>query len=197
MLEDLIINYGYLAIIIGTFLEGETIVLLGGLAAHNGLLQVEYVILAAFCGSFSGDQVWFTMGRRWGNNIIRRWPKWEKRVNRVHVMMEKYHDWIIVLFRFFYGIRNVTPIALGMSNVKRLRFALLNGLGAAVWATSFGAGGYVFGAAMEQFIGKAKHYQQTALIALASVFILWWLYRVIFGGKKDNNSTGANATRKD
>ena len=50
-LEQFIENYGYLAVLIGTFLEGETIVILGGIAAKLGHLSVEGVALAAFIGT--------------------------------------------------------------------------------------------------------------------------------------------------
>lgn len=39
--EQLIADYGYLAILIGTFLEGETILALGGLAARMGHLELR------------------------------------------------------------------------------------------------------------------------------------------------------------
>ena len=52
-------NYGYAAILVGTFLEGETILVLAGLAAQLGYLTLSGVILAAFLGSLSGDQLFF------------------------------------------------------------------------------------------------------------------------------------------
>ena len=48
---QLIQSYGYWAILAGTFLEGETILVLAGFAAHLGYLQLPWVILAAFAGS--------------------------------------------------------------------------------------------------------------------------------------------------
>jgi membrane protein DedA with SNARE-associated domain len=57
--ETIIAQYGYFAIIIGTFLEGETILVIGGFLAHIGLLSLPLVILSAFIGSFSGDQLYF------------------------------------------------------------------------------------------------------------------------------------------
>jgi membrane protein DedA with SNARE-associated domain len=38
-LESILDPYGYLAVLVGTFLEGETILVLGGFAAHRGYLQ--------------------------------------------------------------------------------------------------------------------------------------------------------------
>ena len=58
-LEQLIESYGYIVLVIGTFLEGETILVLGGIAAKLGYLQLYGVVLAAFIGSLAGDQLYF------------------------------------------------------------------------------------------------------------------------------------------
>lgn len=61
-METFVQTYGYWAILIGTFLEGETILVLGGLAAHMGYMDLNGVILAAFAGSLSGDQLFSSWG---------------------------------------------------------------------------------------------------------------------------------------
>ncbi len=61
-LECLVREYGYFALLIGTFLEGETILIIGGLLAKLGLLKLPTVMLVVFIGSFSGDQLYFYIG---------------------------------------------------------------------------------------------------------------------------------------
>jgi membrane protein DedA with SNARE-associated domain len=60
--------YSYLIAFVWTFLEGETIVLFAGFAAAHGLLNPILVLVAAWLGSFSGDQLYFWIGRPlpWG-----------------------------------------------------------------------------------------------------------------------------------
>jgi membrane protein DedA with SNARE-associated domain len=58
--ESLIQDYGYLAILIITFIEGETIVILAGVAAHLNFLDINWVIVTAIIGSFAGDQTGIT-----------------------------------------------------------------------------------------------------------------------------------------
>ena len=55
MLEYLITTYGYPALFLGTFLEGETILIIAGIAAFEGMLDIHQAILTAFIGSMSGD----------------------------------------------------------------------------------------------------------------------------------------------
>ena len=64
LIQTLIQNYGYWAVFVGTFIEGETILLLGGFAAHRGYLALPWVIVAAFFGSLCGDQLFFFLGRK-------------------------------------------------------------------------------------------------------------------------------------
>lgn len=51
MMETFILRWGYLAIVAGTFFEGEAILIAGGALAHRGILFLPDVILAAFLGS--------------------------------------------------------------------------------------------------------------------------------------------------
>lgn len=176
-LQGFIENYGYAAILVGTFLEGETILILAGLAAHLGYLNLPLVILAAFAGSLSGDQLYFYLGRKHNSYILKRKPAWEPRIAKFNRLLERYHTLLILSFRFFYGLRTVSPFAMGMSSVSTARFAVLNAIGALVWAVSFGTGGYFFGQALEIIIGDLKKYEFILLgtIALAGT-IVWGIH---------------------
>ena len=173
-IEILIQKFGYLAICIGAFLEGETILIIGGFAAHRGYLMLPYVILAAFIGTLFGDQLFFFIGRFKGKQFLDRRLKWRSRVERAKRMMDRHHALVIIGFRFIYGIRTVTPFVLGMSNVKTWRFVFLNILSAIVWATGIGTAGYFFGVTIEALIEDIKHYEQIIIIAIAVIGIIIW-----------------------
>ena len=83
MLESLITQYGYPILFIGTFLEGETVLVLGGVAAHLGYLSLDGVIACGFSGTLFGDQLYFFLGRRHGQSLLQRRPTWQKRAERV------------------------------------------------------------------------------------------------------------------
>ena len=77
MLESLLTTYGYPAIILGTFLEGETLMILAGVAAHLGYLSLDWVIVCGFCGTFFGDQLYFFLGRRHGKSMLASRTSWQ------------------------------------------------------------------------------------------------------------------------
>lgn len=175
LLSELIRNYGYLAILIGTFLEGETILLLGGLAAHMGYLELPWVVTAALAGSFTGDQLYFYIGRYYGPRIIARRLSWQESAAKVYRHLHRHQNLLILTFRFFYGLRNVTPFAVGAARISRLRFFALNLIGAVAWAAAFGTAAYFSGGAFRLMLSDFRHYELYVLLGLAVAGFLLWL----------------------
>ncbi len=81
---------------------------------------------------------------------------------------------MILSFRFLYGLRTVAPFVIGMSPVSAKKFILFNAVGAFAWAVAVGSGGYIFGQALEIFIGKLKHYEGVVFVAIAIISVLIW-----------------------
>jgi Na+/H+-dicarboxylate symporter/membrane protein DedA with SNARE-associated domain len=172
--EQLIIDYGYWALLIGTFLEGETILLVAGFLAHQGLLDLHWVILAAFSGSFASDQTAFYIGRNGGMRLLARRPSWRDKTQRVFDLLYRHQLPIILGFRFVYGIRNVTPFAIGASGFPAHRFLVLNLFGALIWAISFAFIGYQTGAAIKPLFEFAKNYELAVVgLVLATVALFF------------------------
>lgn len=175
-LEYFIQEYGYLAILIGTFIEGETIVVLGGLAAPLGYLDLQWVMLSAFAGSFFGDQLYFYIGRHYGPRIIAKRLSWQANAEKVYKLLRRHQDILILTFRFYYGLRNVTPFAIGASQVSRVRYFTLNFIGAIIWAITLGWLGYLFGEAFRLFLDD---FHQKGLLVLGALVVvgavIWFL----------------------
>ena len=178
-LEELIATYGYLAILVITFIEGETIVILAGVAAHLGFLDLPWVIAAAVAGSFSGDQTWYYIGRHWGPKIIAKRLSWQEGAQKVYKHLHRHQYWLILTFRFYYGLRNVTPFVVGSAHIPRLRFFSLNLIGAIVWAITFAYVGYGLGEASQYFIDDFKRYGLYLLGALVLAGVAVWLTTLI------------------
>jgi len=173
-LESILQTYGYWALLIGTFLEGETILILGGFLAHRGYLELPWVIAAAFTGTLAGDQLFFFIGRIKGGSFLDKKPLWKPSIEKVHNLFERYQMLLILGFRFIYGIRTVTPFVIGMSRVKTERFIILNIIGALVWAIVIGTGGYLFGAVFEALLGNIKHIEKELIIAIILIGTAAW-----------------------
>lgn len=178
MLEQLIKDYGYLALFIGCFLEGETILIIAGVAASEGLLDIRLAILSAFLGTVSGDSVYFLLGRYHGDWLLSKLPRWRPSLRKALKMLERHCVWVILSYRFMYGIRNVTSFAVGVSRIRAWFFALLNLTGAVVWALMFGYGGFYLGEALLRLAKSIRHNQVKLFWLVLAVALAIWLYRV-------------------
>ncbi|GAB7080584.1 DedA family protein [Megalodesulfovibrio paquesii] len=168
--EYLLQNYGALVVLIGTFLEGETVLIVGGFLAHQGYFPLEHVMLAAFAGSVSGDTFFFFLGRYRGKLLLRRRQSLRSKARKVDRLIHKHKYPLLLGFRFLYGLRAVTPFVVGMMGSIPVRlYMICNLIGASVWAVAVAAGGYYFGQALEVLLVKIKHYEQWALLGLAVV----------------------------
>lgn len=165
-------EYHYLTyplVLVATFIEGETIVILMGAASSAGELpiNVELLALAAFAGSFCGDQLYYLIGRRYGAPLLNRWPTLGHKIEWAFQLVKDHPTLFILSFRFIYGIRNIAPFVIGISGVPRLRYMVLNFIAAMVWAHSFAWGGYWLGRALEHWLGQNKWYALLGFFALA------------------------------
>jgi membrane protein DedA with SNARE-associated domain len=179
-LKTLIDNYGYWAVLVGTFFEGETILILGAVAAHQGYLHLPWVICAAFTGTLCGDQVFFVLGRWRSPRFLEKHPRWMEKVERVDALIMRFRVLFMLAFRFFYGLRSVTPFAFGMSSVPALHFLIYNALGALVWAAVVGMAGYMLGAAVERIIENVKHYEWQLFAGIALAGALMWAFHFFY-----------------
>lgn len=190
-LADFVSTYGYAAVLIGTFFEGETILVLGGIAAHLGYLELPWVIATAFCGTVIGDQLYFLLGRYLGTTYLRRWPTWRLRAARVRRLLERHAIPLIVGFRFLYGIRSVTSFVIGTTRVPVLLFVSLNVLGASIWACVVGGLGFAFGEGLQLMLGNIKHYELGAMGVVALGGVMFWGFNTLRLRRQAKHETGA------
>lgn len=181
-LETIISRYGYAVVLVGTFLEGETILVIAGFLAHRGHLNLFLVILAALAGTMGGDQLFFHLGRWKGMSFLEKRPAWRPRAQRAIELLDRHHRWIILGFRFVYGMRTITPFVIGAGRVPPGRFALYNFLGAVAWAVAVAGLGYLLGHAVELFLADVKRYERMIIAGLAIVgAVLWLVHRYRLG----------------
>ena len=182
----LLSNYGYHVILLWTFLEGETIVIIAGALMGAGILDLRpwLIALCAFIGSFSTDQLMFALGKYKGPAMLRYFPRLEKKMGKAKELFKKYDTALILSFRFIYGVRNITPIMLGISGVSHKKFLLLNFIGAAVWAVTFTYGGVLLGMAFTKVMHYFGHGILYVLLAVIAGAVGVWYFRARSNVKK-------------
>lgn len=188
--ETFIEHYGYAAILIGTFLEGETILVIAGFLAHRGYFRLDLVMAAAFAGSVLGDQMYFFLGRWKGRDFIASRPYLSRHSDRVERLLRKNRVWLILSFRFVYGLRTVTPLMLGASQLPAGLFLSLNLISAMAWAGAVGFAGYYFGTALEAILGQAREYELIVIGALSGAALLLWAVRFLAWRRRETSRRG-------
>jgi membrane protein DedA with SNARE-associated domain len=183
--SEYLAQYGYLVVALGALLEGESVLLLSGLAAQQGALDLGLVLVIGAAGAFAGDQFLFHLARRWGRAWFARRPQLGQRVAVATRLLERHSTVFILGFRFVLGMRNLGAMVVGVSNVPTRRFVILNLIAAAVWATVVVYVGYLFGEAAVALLNGVESIEKLVLVAavliglaaLASWLLRRWLLR--------------------
>jgi len=177
LLKDYLQLHGYWVLFVGTFLEGEAILIMAGFLAFQGYLNVTGVILTSWAGSFLGDQCYFYLGRFKGKSLLRRFHSIARKFRKALHLIEKYGSFVAFISRYTYGFRIVLPIILGITSLAPRKFFWINLLSALSWAVVFSMGGYLFGKSAALVLDDVSKYEQYLMLALVGfIMIVWCLH---------------------
>ncbi|MDN4631336.1 DedA family protein [Sphingomonas sp. PsM26] len=182
-IESIIQHYGLFALFAGAGIEGETVVVAGGLLAHKGLFSLPGAMAAAAAGSFVADQIFFSLGRYFRDKPWVRRAREKPIFERALGLLERYPIGFIFAFRFIYGFRTISPIAIGTTKVSTKLFVMINLVAAIVWGIVFTGIGYLFGHSFEKLIERFLPDNHAILIVggvivvVASLLGLWHWWR--------------------
>jgi membrane protein DedA with SNARE-associated domain len=138
-------------------IPSETAVIIAGVVAAAGDLQIGLVIAAAATGAICGDNIAYTLGAYGRPWVERRFSgeKARQRLAWAHDQLAVRGPSLIFVARFVPGGRTAVTLTCGMSRMPRLRFLLATVGAGVVWATYAALIGYVGGRAFEQDHWKA------------------------------------------
>lgn len=181
-IEALVTRYGVAAVFLGAGIEGETSVVTGGWLAHRHLIPLYATALAACAGSFVADQCFFLIGRHFRDRPRVRALAAKPAFAKALAALERHPTGFILSFRFLYGLRTISPLAIGATTIAWSRFVLLNAIAATVWGVLFTGLGYAFGGRIEEFLKRqlTTHHILlivAALIAAAAIYVAVRYYR--------------------
>lgn len=171
-----LLHYGYAAIVLGTFLEGELVLLTAGALVQAGELSLLPVVLAGALGSAVWGQTWFHAGRISGPLLLAKRPAWRDRARIVERWLSSSGLWVLLAGRFAPGMGMVLPAMIGVSGVSRARFLAADLVGAVIWALGFSCAGVGAGTGWSRLRGSSRA-ELGWLVAAALVLGLAWLWR--------------------
>jgi len=160
---DWLKEYGYAILFAWSILEGETGLIMAGVLSHTGDMRYFLSVFVAGLGGFTGDQIYFYIGRFNKGFIQRKLHKQRRKFAIAHLLLKKYGWPIIFIQRYLYGLRTVIPISIGITKYSSKRFALINLISAWVWAAITITPAYFFGDEILTLLAIAKAHWYFAL----------------------------------
>jgi membrane protein DedA with SNARE-associated domain len=173
-LDQLIQHYGYVGVVIGSFLQSEPILIIFGISTHRGYLELPWVLVCAFFGSSMSNLLYFYIGRVNGKHLLQHRPSWKAKSTKVLAILDRHEWWFLLGYRFVTGFALVTPFLIGASGFKPSRFIAMNFLGAALWSVVVTALGFIFGQALKSAFGDIHRYEGLVFSLLAALAVIIW-----------------------
>lgn len=175
---------------VGFFLPGDSLLVVSGLMAATGKLNVLLVMLAFFLGSVIGDSTGYWTGRFMGKTLFNRESSRifkPSRVEKAHAFFEKYGVKTVILARFVPIVRTFAPLVVGAAAMPYPTYLFFSIIGGLLWISSMVLAGYLLGGVIENaFHIKLEDHIEKVVIVVVFISILPPIYEFIrhkFGRK--------------
>jgi membrane protein DedA with SNARE-associated domain len=177
------IQYHYLVIFFGTFIEGEVVLIAGGFLVSEGHLNFPVLVLLATVAAIIGDNFFFWLGRSqrigsrhpWADRLLNFIG--EHRLFKGEEFVRRHGGKSVFLVRFFYGLRFAGAMTAGYLGMGIVRFFLFNLVGSLIWAVLLGWVGYIFGESIGPISQGVKLGEIGFILVLAGLIIIYLLNR--------------------
>ncbi|MER5447445.1 DedA family protein [Streptomyces sp. NPDC002766] len=164
------------ALFFGFVLPGETAVIVGGVLARQGVVDLAWLSVAVVVAAIVGDGVGYEIGRRLGPRLLgsRALRRKTERVEKSRDLLRRHGPAAVFIGRFIALFRSFVPAMAGASDMPYRRFLLYNALGGVIWGVGNAVLGYAAGAAYqraETLVGRSVALV-TAVLAVVAL-VVW------------------------
>lgn len=156
---------------VGFFLPGDSLLVVAGLFAATGQLNVAVLLSSLFVAAVVGDAVGYYTGAKMGPKLFRRQKSLLFRpshLQRAHDFYEKYGGKTIIIARFVPIVRTFAPIVAGAAQMPYRKFIVFNIVGGFLWVFSMVLAGYFLGTLLRDKleINLAEHIEWVVIIVV-------------------------------
>jgi membrane protein DedA with SNARE-associated domain len=157
-ITSVIARLGYVGVAALTFLENlfppipsELVIPLAGYVAAQGDLRLPWVIVMGSAGSLAGAAVWYAIGKRVGEQRLRKWVARHGRwltlsaddLDRAQQWFQRHGAAAVFFGRLIPGVRTFVSLPAGFSSMPLAPFLLYSALGTAMWTAALAYAGVV------------------------------------------------------
>jgi len=170
--EELVSRFGLPAVFLLTAIEGDLALILGGVAAHLGLMPLPAVLVVGTLGGFAGDGVWYAIGRR-AADTVQGSAAYRRVGPTLERLVARFGPRQILLARPIYGTRVASMLFWGSHGLAPATFAALDLPACAAWAVLLSSLGYYSSRSVAGLLGEVRHVETwLAGAALAAVLVV-------------------------
>jgi membrane protein DedA with SNARE-associated domain len=174
-LEQLLIHYGLIVVLVGSAFEGDFTLILAGVVAHLGIFPFPLAVAAGALGSLVGDAAWYGLGRYRGPRF--RGSRFYVRVGpTIERLATQLGPWQLLAARFVYGTKSASMIFWGLHGLPFRRFLLIDIVGCVLGSLVFTGLGYLLSGSATALLGQVKRVELwllgAAIIGVVIVFII-------------------------
>ena len=150
------VHYAYLIVFLWVLMEQAGIpipsipvLLAAGTLTATHQVHHGWVLLAVLAACMLSDSLWFFMGRRYGNNVLKLLCRLSFEASACVSKTEGYFNrrglFTLLFSKFVPGLSTVAPPIAGQAGVSYWRFLVWDLAGSIVWAETFLLAGRFFG----------------------------------------------------
>ena len=159
---------------VGLVAPGETAIVLGGVVAAQGEVDLMLMLPAAWIAAALGDLASYALGRRLGRRfLVVHGPRVgvsAPRLAKVDGFFDRHGGKAILIGRFVGLVRAVAPFLAGASRLPLARFLPYSLLGTLIWASTFTLVGYAFHSSFGAATGVVTHGTLALAVLAAAAF---------------------------
>jgi membrane protein DedA with SNARE-associated domain len=175
---ELLKQYGLWTVLLGTFFEGEGVLLMAGGLAHQRILPLIGAWLVGALGAYLGHLVCYGLGRYLKAKDLFAWiPRWKPKIERALPLIRKYPKLSIFMMQYLYGMRIVGAVAMGLSGMPWPIFVGIELINCLVWSGAILMVGYSATAAVLAWLPLAE--KRLTGIFIAVLLTMGLLYLLI------------------
>jgi membrane protein DedA with SNARE-associated domain/rhodanese-related sulfurtransferase len=149
--------------------------------AVDGKTSVSAILLVAILAAVLADVLWYVCGRRFGATMLRLMCKVSLSPDScVGATRRVYARWgarSLIFAKYVPGLAAIATTLAGESRVNVVRFIILDGLGAALWAAGAVALGVIFHNAVDALLLTLEQFGSFALLLLALAIALYIAFK--------------------
>jgi membrane-associated protein len=168
--------YAETGLAVGFFFPGDSLMVVAGLFAAAGKLNIAILLVSLFCASVLGDSTGFFTGRFMGKRIFGREKSWifkPSRVEKAKHFFERHGRKTIIMARFVPIVRTFAPIVIGATDLPYKLFITYSLLGSFMWIFSMTLLGYFVGGLIERSFGvKLEDHIEKVVIVVVALSLL-------------------------